>query len=185
MGARGRRTNTAQERRGAVERWKQSGLTQAEFCRREGLAEWSLSTWKREFGVGQASGADVRAGCKVEGRKVSSKSPRNRAKYWRDLVDEQRASGLSAPQFCKERGVKIRSFNRWRQKLAAEGRSASLNQLATVNPFVAVHIPAPSPARAVESMIEILLPGGSTVRVTECTPLDLLSRVLRALEATC
>ena len=30
-----------------VEKWRASGLTQAEFCRREGLPEWQLSGWKR------------------------------------------------------------------------------------------------------------------------------------------
>lgn len=30
-----------------VEKWKASGLSQAEFCRREGLQQWQLSEWKR------------------------------------------------------------------------------------------------------------------------------------------
>jgi len=29
-----------------VERWQASGLTQADFCRREGITEWQLSSWK-------------------------------------------------------------------------------------------------------------------------------------------
>ena len=36
--------------RGTIERWKASGLTQAEFCRREGLKDWSLSEWRRRLG---------------------------------------------------------------------------------------------------------------------------------------
>lgn len=35
--------------RATVERWKASGLTQAEFCRREGLQDWSLSEWRRRL----------------------------------------------------------------------------------------------------------------------------------------
>ncbi len=30
-----------------VARWEASGLSQAEFCRQEGIPEWSLSEWKR------------------------------------------------------------------------------------------------------------------------------------------
>lgn len=30
-----------------VAQWKASGLSQAEFCRREGLQQWQLSEWKR------------------------------------------------------------------------------------------------------------------------------------------
>ncbi len=39
-----------------LERWKRSGLSQAEYCRRHGLASVSLSGWKRRVAVreGQA-----------------------------------------------------------------------------------------------------------------------------------
>ena len=42
------RKNTRLEtlKRRAVEKWKASGLTQAEFCRREGIPEWKFSNWK-------------------------------------------------------------------------------------------------------------------------------------------
>ena len=33
--------------REAVDNWRASGLSQAEFCRREGIPEWALSEWKR------------------------------------------------------------------------------------------------------------------------------------------
>ncbi len=29
--------------------WQRSGLTQKEYCRRQGLAAWSFSTWKRRL----------------------------------------------------------------------------------------------------------------------------------------
>jgi hypothetical protein len=35
------------KKRAAVAKWKASGLSQAEFCRREGLEQWQLSEWKR------------------------------------------------------------------------------------------------------------------------------------------
>jgi hypothetical protein len=37
----------ARKKFAAVAKWKASGLSQAEFCRREGLQEWQLSDWKR------------------------------------------------------------------------------------------------------------------------------------------
>ncbi|MBZ5672382.1 MAG: hypothetical protein LAO04_22005 [Acidobacteriia bacterium] len=38
----------SRERRIAtVAKWKASGLTQAEFCRREGYQQWQLSEWRR------------------------------------------------------------------------------------------------------------------------------------------
>ncbi len=41
------KTTTEQHRRSIVVRWKESGLSQAEFCRQERIPEWRLSEWKR------------------------------------------------------------------------------------------------------------------------------------------
>ncbi|TBW44528.1 IS66 family insertion sequence hypothetical protein [Marinobacter halodurans] len=38
---------------------------------------------------------------------------------WQTLVDQQRASGLSAPQFCKQESIGYASFCNWRKRLAA------------------------------------------------------------------
>lgn len=37
---------------------------------------------------------------------------------WQALVDQQRDSGLSAPQFCKQQGIGYASFCNWRKRLA-------------------------------------------------------------------
>lgn len=34
---------------GAIGRWKKSGLSQREFCKREGIPEWKFSDWKRRL----------------------------------------------------------------------------------------------------------------------------------------
>jgi hypothetical protein len=36
---------------------------------------------------------------------------------WRVLVDQQRDSGLSAPQFCKQESIGYASFCNWRKRL--------------------------------------------------------------------
>jgi hypothetical protein len=48
--------NGSEQRRKAVvvARWRASGLSQAEFCRREGLEQWRLSEWKRSVAVRDA-----------------------------------------------------------------------------------------------------------------------------------
>ena len=38
---------------------------------------------------------------------------------WQALVDQQRDSGLSAPQFCKQEGIGYASFCNWRKRLSA------------------------------------------------------------------
>lgn len=37
---------------------------------------------------------------------------------WQALVDQQRASGLSAPQFCKQEKIGYASFCHWRKRLS-------------------------------------------------------------------
>jgi hypothetical protein len=38
---------------------------------------------------------------------------------WQTLIDQQRASGLSAPQFCKQENIGYASFCNWRKRLSA------------------------------------------------------------------
>lgn len=46
-----------------VKKWKASGLTQTEFCRREGLQQWQLSEWKRFARSVEESSDDLPARC--------------------------------------------------------------------------------------------------------------------------
>jgi len=38
---------------------------------------------------------------------------------WRAAVAEQKSSGLSIPEFCKERGIRPNNFYNWRSKVSA------------------------------------------------------------------
>lgn len=49
-----------------VARWKASGLSQAEYCRREGLQQWQLSEWKRFVEARDRQGQDAAANRAVE-----------------------------------------------------------------------------------------------------------------------
>jgi len=40
-----------------------------------------------------------------------------RSEYWRQLISEWSASGLSQVGFCAERGVSVGSFRCWKWKL--------------------------------------------------------------------
>lgn len=39
---------------------------------------------------------------------------------WQALVDQQRLSGLSAPQFCKQENIGYASFCNWRKRLSVD-----------------------------------------------------------------
>lgn len=44
---------------------------------------------------------------------------------WQVLVDQQRDSGLSAPQFCKQEGIGYASFCNWRKRLSDRSTDGS------------------------------------------------------------
>jgi len=44
---------------------------------------------------------------------------------WQALVDQQRDSGLSAPQFCKQEKVGYASFCNWRKRLSVSSGDES------------------------------------------------------------
>ena len=53
------RMTTREKMRRMLARWRRSGLSAAEFCRREGLAPQKLSYWKRSL---KKAGSGVRRG---------------------------------------------------------------------------------------------------------------------------
>jgi len=46
---------------------------------------------------------------------------------WQALVDQQRDSGLSAPQFCKQENIGYTSFCHWRKRLSDHPVSSDSN----------------------------------------------------------
>lgn len=44
---------------------------------------------------------------------------------WQVLVDQQRDSGLSAPQFCKQENIGYASFCNWRKRLSDQSTNDS------------------------------------------------------------
>ncbi len=65
-------TSTDKRKIATVENWKASGLSQAAFCRREGLQQWQLSEWKRfvEKLENEAAGVPARSGLRgVHGKR--------------------------------------------------------------------------------------------------------------------
>lgn len=86
---------------------------------------------------------------------------------WREIVERQRASGLTVAAFCRDNRVATSSFFAWKRKLG--GRPAVFVEAAVVG------MPP-----ATLAMIEVRLRNGRRVRVFDA---GLLAEVVRALEA--
>jgi len=47
----------------------------------------------------------------------------DRVRYWTGLFSGQKLSGLSVPEFCRDRGVSVHSYRGWRGRLNWEASS--------------------------------------------------------------
>jgi transposase-like protein len=96
-----------------------------------------------------------------------------REQYWREVVRDQAASGLSIAAFCRERGVSPASFFDWRRKLLAGG-----GEEAVAAKFMAIELP---PRSTIQSCLEVALPNGLRVLVPSRFDADALRTLLDVL----
>lgn len=131
--------------------------------------------------------------------------PRDAAKqrYWREVTGGHAKSGLSVKAYCRGRGVSEASFFAWRRELAR--RDAESRPAAKVHEWVAPQQVGPTSRRKVSpepqvvpqwaqlqvtpgessrqgATIEIVLPAGVRVLVSEGTSRQSLIDVFAALE---
>jgi len=107
-------------------------------------------------------------------------------RYWREMLDRHRASGLGVRRFCRESTISEQAFFRWRRLLA--------KRVALAEPGLPGHrlVPVsivPSSARAVSPVtpagsgqVEVATPAGFLVRFDASLDPRRLADVLRAVE---
>ena len=94
--------------------------------------------------------------------------------FWRQVVQDQAASGLSIRAWCDKRRLRQKSFFRWRRELRRRGAGR-------VGPhFAPVHVTEDHP-REKTGRIEIVLSGGSRVRLHGRVDCQLLGEVVALL----
>ena len=97
------------------------------------------------------------------------------AKYdqWRQRIAEQRRSGMSVKEFCKQRGLTDFSFYTWRKRLRKEEPIR----------FALVGQEAVGKATAAETTLELILVNGVRLRIGSGVDGTTLRMVLEALGA--
>jgi hypothetical protein len=115
---------------------------------------------------------------------MKGQKQRRDVRKWRKILADQALSGQSAAEFCGRNAISVNTFKRWRKDLELEPMASACvpKEKPKDNPFVAVNMQAVKEAAPTEAAVEILLRGGSVIKVTERTSLELLSTVLKALE---
>jgi hypothetical protein len=96
-----------------------------------------------------------------------------RDEYWREQIAQHERSGLSVPQFCKERGIVEQSFYVRRKRLRERQPMR----------FALVETEPARPEPRMEEGLELVLARGERLRIGSGVDVALLSRVLEVLRA--
>ncbi len=93
---------------------------------------------------------------------VSTRGRRTRAQ-WRELLGRFAASGQSREEFCRERGLSLSSFDRWRRVL---GHAGAAHTLMGGDPlFLELKSDASAVARDWDLELELVLGAGMVLRL--------------------
>jgi hypothetical protein len=116
--------------------------------------------------------------------------------FWRVHIKAWLASGLSVRKFCQVNFITESSFRAWRRELALRDRENSETKTlgatpVSESPFVAIRLVPDQPLTTVPAMatdgqpstLQLQMPGGATLVVTEQTDFSLVAKLLSVLEA--
>lgn len=106
---------------------------------------------------------------------------------WRLHVEGWRSSGQSVRQYCMANFITESSFRAWRREIALRDREGADNTsvASPVAPFVPVRLvsPAADSSAGDKKSLQIQLPGGASVLVSDSSNLELIARLLTAMES--
>jgi transposase-like protein len=103
----------------------------------------------------------------------SERKKAERSEYWREQIAQHERSGLSVPEFCKERGIVEQSFYVWRKRLREQGPMR----------FALVEAVPVEREPRMGAGLELVLARGERLRIGADVDLMLLRRVLEVLRA--
>jgi hypothetical protein len=104
---------------------------------------------------------------------IEEKPSAAKDEQWAERIAEQKRSGLSVKQFCKERGVSEYSFYTWRKRLANKEPVR----------FALLERGAAGQASAREADLELVLANGERLRIGNGVNAATLRTVLEVLRA--
>jgi len=100
-----------------------------------------------------------------------------RRRFWQDVIENWRNSGLSVRRFCKDESLSEPSFYSWRRKLTKIDTPEPGSQKAVdACSFIEVSIPGGN-----SSALELVLVSGNILRVGSSVDNEALSNVLSVL----
>ena len=125
----------------------------------------------------------------VDGR-ACKRSRAGRREQWRQRVAAQSGSGLSAAAYCREHGLGVNSFYRWRRIFEAEGGSSASaggigdSPVSSEPRFAELRIVGTGLAPGgAASGVELVLSGERRLRLSPNFDVETLQRAVAALES--
>jgi hypothetical protein len=105
-----------------------------------------------------------------------------RAAYWRQVLGEWQASGLTQAEFCRRRGIKAVTFAWWKRRLRGSAGALPAAQAGSAPPagrpaFVELALPTH------QAGYELALPGGACLHLPADFDAERVARFVRALTA--
>jgi len=103
-------------------------------------------------------------------------------RYWRRQVAAFEASGLSAQEFCRQRGIRPAHLSNWRRRLA-DRDAANAEQQSGHPDFAQVRLDEPSATseeirRGADIAMEVVLGNGIVLRIADQCSMNLLASVI-------
>jgi transposase-like protein len=98
--------HTATQWKEFIDDWKQSGLSQGNYCRQKNLTESSFIDWRKKFENPELA-------------KLASLQERTRYTFeqWKEFIDDWKQSGLSKDAYCLQKNLALTTFFNWSKKL--------------------------------------------------------------------
>lgn len=102
-----------------------------------------------------------------------------KAEYWQQMLSDHRQSGMTVKAFCAEKKISCPSFYQWKQRLQSKPVDPANNSIVPVK-----LIPMQSCTAASNRFVQILTPGGFSIRVDSSMRAEDLAELLRAIESS-
>jgi len=107
---------------------------------------------------------------------MESSKRSSRAEFWQNVLQQFTESKLSVVDFCSQKGLAVQSFYQWKRKLLSVDKPSPASAMVPVRIIPAHPKPSPQP-------IQIITPGGFTIRVDSAMPSTQLTQLIAAIEA--
>ncbi len=106
-----------------------------------------------------------------------------KVQFWRSLLRQQPGSGMTVKEFCRKHGVSVPSFYAWRRKIAQHDLPMDQRNDERHDRLVPVQLVDSTGGNDAvdENRIEIVTPGGFTLRLDHRFPGSDLRGLLEAI----